>query len=298
MAESAESTPTPSESNLTCPRCGSSTSALKPVDTGTRLALQSTGMQEGEIPPAVCGSCIKELGGKISQGMKLRIERVNRDKNRAILWKGRVQLIKEAQEHMRNRQYAQAAISYEKYLRSLEIVFNKKKGELSPEVFNNSRRSKEVTVISSVLWDLVRIYDNSPRYTSRMKEAADKLAQFLPLSTIHQEVAKAAEGFLKQSKNPQIVKDFMRATKISIAKCFIASAVFEDPEAPEVLILRQFRDQRLKRSSVGRGLVRLYETVSPPLARSLRGNQPSRQRLRKGLRQSLSFTAGQLRRWT
>ncbi len=283
------------QKNITCPRCNSQTTELKPVDTGTRVALKSTGVDESEMPPAVCGNCIKELSGKISQGMKLRIEQANRDKNRAILWKNRVHLIKEAQEHMKNRHYAQAAISYEKYLRSLEVVFQKKKGQLSPEIFNNSRRSKEITVITSVLWDLMRIYDSSPRYVTRMAESAEKLSLFLPFSTIQHEVSKAAEGFLRQSKNPQIVKDFLRKSKISIARCFIASAVFADSEAPEVLLLRRFRDEKLRSHALGRGLVFLYERVSPPIARGLRRENSLNRPLRRSLKKALSYTAERIK---
>ena len=46
------------------------------------------------------------------------------------------------------RRISEAAVQYEKYLRVLEVVYNLKKGELSPAVFNNSSRSKELTVIA------------------------------------------------------------------------------------------------------------------------------------------------------
>jgi hypothetical protein len=51
--------------------------------------------------------------------------------------------------------------------------------------------------------------------------------------------------------------------------CFIASAVFGSYQAPEVWALREFRFHYLMTNAAGRALVRLYETVSPPVARFL-----------------------------
>jgi hypothetical protein len=48
--------------------------------------------------------------------------------------------------------------------------------------------------------------------------------------------------------------------------CFVATAAFGDFNAPEVVFLRTFRDQWLSRSALGRGFIRGYYAVSPPLA--------------------------------
>ncbi len=59
--------------------------------------------------------------------------------------------------------------------------------------------------------------------------------------------------------------------------CFVATAAFGDFNAPEVFFLRSFRDEWLSQSALGRGFVRAYYAISPPLAKviakseSLRG---------------------------
>lgn len=48
--------------------------------------------------------------------------------------------------------------------------------------------------------------------------------------------------------------------------CFVATACYGDPDAPEVRLLRRYRDRRLARSSFGRMAIRLYYAVSPSIA--------------------------------
>jgi len=48
--------------------------------------------------------------------------------------------------------------------------------------------------------------------------------------------------------------------------CFIATAAYGSALAPEVTLLRRFRDEVLLPSRIGPAAVRFYEAVSPPLA--------------------------------
>jgi len=48
--------------------------------------------------------------------------------------------------------------------------------------------------------------------------------------------------------------------------CFIATACYGDTSAPEVLILKRFRDQVLLKSKFGEKCVRFYYKTSPVLA--------------------------------
>jgi len=49
--------------------------------------------------------------------------------------------------------------------------------------------------------------------------------------------------------------------------CFIATATYGSPLAPEVLVFRHFRDDILLTSKAGMAFVEFYYLVSPPLAR-------------------------------
>lgn len=51
--------------------------------------------------------------------------------------------------------------------------------------------------------------------------------------------------------------------------CYVATAVYGSYDAPEVLVLRKFRDERLRQTLLGRVFIDVYYAVSPPLARHL-----------------------------
>lgn len=249
-----------------CVRCGELSDTFVSIEAGMRVAMQEAG--EKSIPDKVCANCYGVLTGSVSQGLKLRMERDQREKNKVMVWKNRVHLIKNARVMMNKKAYSEAAVQYEKYIRVLEMVYNLEKGKLEPAVFNNSTRSKELTVIASVYWDLVRIYDTSPRYGDRMRGAAQKLAKFIKFSPMLPDIMKKAEQFEKTCKNQAVMRDFLRESKAGRGPCFVASAAFAaDPYALELRILRAWRDQKLRPHWWGRQLIWLYYRQSPPLAR-------------------------------
>ena len=61
--------------------------------------------------------------------------------------------------------------------------------------------------------------------------------------------------------------------KISTVKkksgCFIATACYGDYDCEEVIILRRYRDENLKRSEIGRQMIKFYYFLSPPIANYL-----------------------------
>jgi RNase P subunit RPR2 len=54
--------------------------------------------------------------------------------------------------------------------------------------------------------------------------------------------------------------------ELKTGMCFIATAAFENMQAPEVIFLRTFRDNTLAKYAFGRGFIRAYQTLSPPFA--------------------------------
>ena len=65
--------------------------------------------------------------------------------------------------------------------------------------------------------------------------------------------------------------------------CFVATAVFGGYDAPEVLTLRRFRDERLSKSRGGRWFIRSYYSVGPHLASAVIGKPRVKRVLRVAL---------------
>lgn len=251
---------------VTCPRCGVQVTELHPIPADMQSQLQALGETSFTELCLSCQSEIRKNASQMSGGVLMAQERA-KEQHRLQLWKSRVNLIKKARNMMAMKQYPEAAISYEKYIRILEIVFNCKKGEhLTPEHFKDTARTSELTVVSSVYWDLMRIYDTHDRYHERQKIAAQQLALFARFTPIFPDILKRAEVFAKNSKNPAVIRSFLKNAVEDRPRCFITTAAFENANSTEVLQLRIFRDFVLEESFWGRLFVKIYYVVSPPIA--------------------------------
>ena len=81
--------------------------------------------------------------------------------------------------------------------------------------------------------------------------------------------------------------------KESKSGCFIATACYGDYVAPEVMVLRQFRDKILLTNFIGESFVRFYYAVSPPIANFI----VRRTRLRKIIKLLIVEPAVKLAGW-
>ncbi len=266
-----------------CPICGSAANDLIKIEAGLRLRIQENG-GESQIPPEVCVSCFRDMSSTVSQGAKLRAEINAKDHNKKVLWKNRVSLVKSARERMVVKAYAEASVLYEKYIRTLEISQDQPAGRLDLKMFSTPAFKKELTVLASVYWDLIRIYDSNPAYKQRTEVTAVKLLEVIPLLENSNDIVHRAERFYRSANNASTIKNFIKeAKKKQGSKCFVATAAFGSVDAEEVTLLRTFRDRVLLKSRLGRVFVSTYYVVSPPIANFIR----TRPRLRSATRQFL-----------
>ena len=92
-------------------------------------------------------------------------------------------------------------------------------------------------------------------------------------------------------EHDKFFKDGLRSqsdvqTSLSKPWCFCASLAW-GPEAPETDLLRRFRDQILRRTTAGRGLIRGYYSTAPGLCRRLEGRRKLIRALCLGLKPAL-----------
>lgn len=82
-----------------------------------------------------------------------------------------------------------------------------------------------------------------------------------------------ADGFSKKSIEHEINKiqtNGIEPQEHIKEGCYIATAVYGSYNAPEVFVLRKFRDEILKENILGRLFIKFYYTVSPALANKLK----------------------------
>lgn len=87
---------------------------------------------------------------------------------------------------------------------------------------------------------------------------------------------------LKQSKD--YVDNLGEKSGITLGQkkgCFIATACYGDYNAPEVRVLRHYRDEVLQQSAGGRAFIKAYYTFSPPLANMLSRSEKGKKLVRK-----------------
>jgi hypothetical protein len=251
----------------TCPACGKKDPNLVTVDSGLRLTMQKAG--RGDIPDSVCSSCLKNLRRSASHGAQQLAAQELKANQAGQLWKTRTSLVKQGHMLLKNGDYSQAAVCYEKYLKILCIVIKvEDRKQLDPKKFNE--HPKEITIICSVLWDLMLIYDANLKFNSRQIETAEILAKFLRFSPIYNAIIRKAEKEVRKSKNPQAFRLLLKLCDAQASRCFIANEAFGSRVDPTVMNLCLFRDQILRQSPRGRDLIAFYYRHSPKAAALLR----------------------------
>lgn len=182
------------------------------------------------------------------------------------LWTYRIVLVKQGNLLTRHHLFGEAAVSYEKYLRILELIYDCKPSGLSPGLLKDTARTTELSIVAGIYWDLVRIYDTNSAYLERQKIAAEQLAKFINFTPLHSDLIKKANIFQKTCQQPAVIRKLISASKKPKARCFIATAVFDSPDAKEVQFLRLYRDETLKLRPWGRKFIIFYYKYSPKLA--------------------------------
>jgi len=75
---------------------------------------------------------------------------------------------------------------------------------------------------------------------------------------------------LEAARQSASINPTATASESRKAGCFIATAVYPDPESPQLVALRTFRDEQLLSNAAGRLFVSAYYWISPVLAERLR----------------------------
>lgn len=79
----------------------------------------------------------------------------------------------------------------------------------------------------------------------------------------------ARQGYQDFSMSNSMNKRRDKDPNVKVSRCYIATAVYGSYDAPQVVVLRRFRDEVLSKYFFGRAFIRTYYAMSPPVARRL-----------------------------
>ncbi|RCV62791.1 CASH domain-dontaining protein [Methanophagales archaeon] len=86
-----------------------------------------------------------------------------------------------------------------------------------------------------------------------------------------------------------ISKDYLPLVPVEPSPCFIATAAYGTPLHDDIDVLRDFRDEYLMMNPTGRTFVKVYYTLSPPVADLIRGNEGLGTAVREGFVKPLVY---------
>ncbi len=137
---------------------------------------------------------------------------------------------------------------------------------------NNSTTAKEEEQKPSKLDELKKNNEEHKRIfgsVDNMEEALIKILKegFVRGAVSHyQKMTKVSKEEAREYVEKFIV-DHNLSNQVKRKGCFVATACYGDYNAPEVLILRQYRDQKLTATLFGRLFIEIYYLISPFFAR-------------------------------
>ena len=190
--------------------------------------------------------------------------------HRIAMLRRRINLAQSGVHAYKNKRIPEAARCFHAYLHILEDWKGVPEGGLLPSHFDMSTDITELLLISGVYWDLAKIYDRT-RSKAKQREFSHCLEKYILFSKDMPFQHVCLETMRKYISNDKPVhKDaFKQAYTIMGGKpdpCFVATSLVDVCRPETVGLLREFRDQRLSRTRLGRAFTRWYYRNGPKLA--------------------------------
>jgi hypothetical protein len=123
------------------------------------------------------------------------------------------------------------------------------------------------------------------RFVDYPRERFDELIRYCMDTPVTKKAArrKAKKERFEQKREAELSAKSGGDGKAAKRGCYIATAVYGSYSAPEVRVLRRFRDETLARSLPGRLFIRAYYRVSPPIAERLKTARRANALVRRAL---------------
>ncbi len=140
----------------------------------------------------------------------------------------------------------------------------------------NNQANAQLTLAQTITQDrgdaLEAIHWMCCAHLNGNKEATDRLNEFIgSMHGVDIFVQHRIEYIQEYGITPPSPNGTPSSANSSNAEgCYIATAIYGSYEAPEVMVLRGFRDEVLQRHWWGKLFIKVYYCISPPMARKLK----------------------------
>ncbi len=232
----------------------------------------------------------RPLSVRARKKVKEQMEKAERERLMK-LFQRRMELARDGALAYREGKLKEAVQNYYSYIDILERTKGVGRDKLEPTHFDQKQDVAELLLLSGVFWDLAKIHDRSVKSDmTRLRFYLDRFVLFSKNMPFHHVSAELIRKYLVNG-TPRHRKEFKDShIRLGGGKCFIATALEDECDSGTLERLRAFRDRRLQTTPWGRGAVRIYYAVSPPVARGVL-------RLPDGIRRYLGTSLSRLARF-
>lgn len=212
----------------------------------------------------------KQAGSMSDRARKKLEEQLEQEalQRQQTLLRKRLDLAHGGVRHLAANNISEAVKSFQTYLKVLELWKRCGEGGLKPELFDHQADLAELLLISGIYWDLLKLYDKTDS-PSKLKEFRQYMDKFILFTKGMPYAGLCTETLRKYIANEKTrhTSEFKTAYKaLGGQDCFVVSAVLDDIDFNTYIILRNFRDLRLRKFLLGRGLIQCYQILGPLLA--------------------------------
>lgn len=187
------------------------------------------------------------------------------------MFKERLDYVRKGLIAFRENNAIEAVKNYTTYLKIMEEVKQIPRGKLTLAQFDVKKDQAEIVMISSIYWDLLRLYDRAPgkAVPPEFLEYARKYVEFTK-GCAHESLAvNTVRKYIRSKATPHraVFKKIFADLGGKNLNCFVATELSREVGPEALQALRRFRDTRLQHSALGREFMLWYDENGPRLAR-------------------------------
>ncbi len=212
----------------------------------------------------------KQEMSEVQKRIQKTIELAEEERKRKLQAQ-RLEFVRTGLHSIRKKEVAEAVKAFHSYIKTLEELKGVGEGRLVPACFDLKKDQHELLMLCGIYWDLAKLYDRT-RSKNKEKEFLHYLQKYVLFAKGMPFQALCAESLRKYISNGKAMhrSDFTSAYRsLSLSKCFVATALLDVISPRTLVYLQNFRDQVLKKSSLGRAFMCGYYKHGPKLAQKI-----------------------------